>query len=94
VIVLWKRAAAPAAARRIWLAAAVLAVLYCLWAFVGAGAKSLPYAVALGAIGLPIHWWCMQHRTVANLAASGKVNANATPAVAATSTSRRESNTL
>ncbi|MBS0364627.1 MAG: amino acid permease [Proteobacteria bacterium] len=62
VLALWWRGQIGAAGRagrsaRRWVLAAALAALYCLWAFIGMGAKPLLWAVALSAAGLPVYWW-------------------------------------
>lgn len=52
---LWRRGVVPGAAR--WLrGCAVAAALYCLWAFYGMGSEASLWAVALGAVSLPMFW--------------------------------------
>jgi APA family basic amino acid/polyamine antiporter len=59
VLVLWRRGQIPQPGPRElrWFAAALLATLYCVWIFVGVGAKPLLWAFALGGAGVPIYWW-------------------------------------
>ncbi len=65
VLVLWYRGnfAHPGARELIWLTAAVLAACYCIWVFIGVGAKSLLWAGALGAAGVPVHLWFVHRRS-------------------------------
>jgi len=59
VLILWRRGELGRLGSREyrWLAAAVLATVYCLWASVGIGGKSLAWALALCAVGIPVYWW-------------------------------------
>ena len=59
VLVLWRRGQVPKPGAREarWVIAAALAVIYCLWAFIGIGARSLLWALALGLAGAPVYWW-------------------------------------
>lgn len=59
VLVLWRRGQVPQPGAREarWMVAAALAVVYCAWTFVGIGARSLLWALALGLAGLPGYWW-------------------------------------
>lgn len=64
VLVLWRRGeiARPGQRATQWLVAAVLAALYCLWAFLGVGAQSLLWALALAAAGVPVYLWSRLRR--------------------------------
>jgi basic amino acid/polyamine antiporter, APA family len=59
VPVLWRRGelgkSGPRDSR--WIAAAVIAALYCVWASIGLGTKSLLWALVPCAAGVPIYWW-------------------------------------
>ena len=59
VLVLWRRGQVPKPGAREarWVIAAALAVIYCLWAFIGIGARSLLWALALSLAGVPVYWW-------------------------------------
>jgi basic amino acid/polyamine antiporter, APA family len=59
VLVLWRRGRIPRlGARELrWVAAALIATLYCVWVSIGLGGKSLLWALALCAVGLPVYWW-------------------------------------
>ena len=59
VLVLWRRGeiARPGPREWRWFAAAALAAVYCAWVSIGIGGKSLLWALALGAAGLPVYWW-------------------------------------
>jgi len=62
VLVLWRRGQIPSpGARELrWIAAAALAVVYCVWASIGIGGKSLLWAVALcgaGVVVYGVYWW-------------------------------------
>jgi len=59
VLVLWRQGKIPQpGARELrWVAAAVIATLYCVWVSIGLGGKSLLWALALCAVGLPVYWW-------------------------------------
>jgi basic amino acid/polyamine antiporter, APA family len=64
VLVLWRRGLVPrfGAREARWLAAAVLSAVYCVWTFIGMGARSLLWALALGLVGLPVYWWYARKR--------------------------------
>lgn len=68
VLVLWRRGQVPApGAREVrWMIAAALAVIYCVWTFIGIGAQSLLWALALGLAGVPIYWWYARVRRPAS----------------------------
>ncbi|HUL47787.1 MAG TPA: amino acid permease [Steroidobacteraceae bacterium] len=59
VVILWRRGELGRLGAREsrWLAAAVLATAYCVWASIGIGGKSLAWALALCAVGVPVYWW-------------------------------------
>ena len=59
VLVLWRRGQIPTPGPREWrwIAAAVLAAIYCVWASIGIGGKSLLWALGLCAVGIPFYWW-------------------------------------
>jgi basic amino acid/polyamine antiporter, APA family len=59
VLVLWRRRQIPrpAARERRWIAAAVIALVYCTWVSIGIGGRSLLWALALCAAGVPVYWW-------------------------------------
>jgi APA family basic amino acid/polyamine antiporter len=59
VLVLWRRGQIPHPGPREarWFAAALLATLYCVWIFIGVGAKPLLWALALSGAGVPVYWW-------------------------------------
>ena len=59
VLVLWRRGQVPKPGAREarWVIAAALAVIYCLWACIGIGARSLLWALALSLAGVPVYWW-------------------------------------
>jgi APA family basic amino acid/polyamine antiporter len=59
VVVLWRRGEIAKPDQRLtgWLLAAALAGIYCVWAFLGVGIKSLLWAVALAAVGVPVYLW-------------------------------------
>jgi len=59
VLVLWRRGQITRIGPREWrwYVAAVLALAYCVWVSFGIGGKSLLWALALGALGIPIYWW-------------------------------------
>jgi basic amino acid/polyamine antiporter, APA family len=59
VLVLWRRGqiAKPGPRELRWIAAAALATVYCVWVSVGIGGKSLFWALALCAVGVPVYWW-------------------------------------
>jgi basic amino acid/polyamine antiporter, APA family len=59
VLVLWRRrqlkSTGPRESR--WIFAAALALAYCVWVFIGMGAKPFFWALALSAAGIPVYWW-------------------------------------
>src|SRR5215472_10728102 len=59
VLVLWQRRKIPhPGARELrWVAAAGIATIYCVWVSIGFGGKSLLWALALCAVGVPVYWW-------------------------------------
>jgi APA family basic amino acid/polyamine antiporter len=59
VLILWRRGELGRLGAREtrWLAAAVLATVYCVWASIGIGGKSLLWALVPCAAGVPIYWW-------------------------------------
>jgi basic amino acid/polyamine antiporter, APA family len=59
VLVLWRRGKLPQlGARELrWVAASFLALSYCVWICFGFGGKSLLWALALCAVGIPVYWW-------------------------------------
>jgi APA family basic amino acid/polyamine antiporter len=59
VLILWRRGELGRLGAREsrWLAAAALAAVYCVWASIGIGGKSLAWALALCAVGVPVYWW-------------------------------------
>jgi APA family basic amino acid/polyamine antiporter len=59
VLVLWHRGqiARPGPREWRWIAAAVLATIYCVWASIGIGGRSLAWALCLCALGVPVYWW-------------------------------------
>lgn len=59
VVILWRRRelAKPGPRESRWLAAAILATVYCVWVSIGIGGKSLLWALALCAVGVPVYWW-------------------------------------
>ena len=62
VLVLWRRGQIPKPGPREarWIAAALLAAVYCAWVSIGIGGKPLMWALALGALGVPVYavyWW-------------------------------------
>ena len=59
VLVLWRRGeiARPGPRETRWFAAALIAAVYCVWVSVGIGTRSLLWALALSAAGLPVYWW-------------------------------------
>jgi len=64
VLVLWRRGeiVRPGSRELTWLAAAVLASAYCIGVFIGVGTRSLLWAIALGAAGVPVHLWSVYRR--------------------------------
>jgi len=59
VVILWRRGelAKPGPRESRWLAAAILATVYCVWVSIGIGGKSLLWALALCAVGVPVYLW-------------------------------------
>jgi APA family basic amino acid/polyamine antiporter len=59
VPILWRRGelGKPGAREMRWIAAALVAVVYCLWASIGLGGKSLLWALVPCAAGVPVYWW-------------------------------------
>jgi len=59
VLILWRRGELGRLGAREsrWLAAAVLATVYCIWASIGIGGKSLLWALVPCAAGVPVYWW-------------------------------------
>jgi basic amino acid/polyamine antiporter, APA family len=59
VLVLWQRGqiARPGPREWRWIAAAALATIYCVWASIGIGGRSLAWALCLCALGVPVYWW-------------------------------------
>ncbi|HEV2284814.1 MAG TPA: amino acid permease [Steroidobacteraceae bacterium] len=59
VLILWRRGELGRLRSREsrWIAAAVLATLYCAWASIGIGGKSLLWALVPCAAGVPVYWW-------------------------------------
>jgi basic amino acid/polyamine antiporter, APA family len=64
VLVLWRRGEIPRPGAREarWYAAALFATVYCIWVSIGIGTKSLLWAAALSAVGVPVYWWCAHVR--------------------------------
>jgi APA family basic amino acid/polyamine antiporter len=64
VLVLWRQGKIGRVGRReiVWICAAPLAAVYCVWAFAGSGAKPLLWGLALAAAGIPFHWWAVRAR--------------------------------
>ena len=59
VLILWRRGelGRPAARELRWIAAAAIASVYCIWASIGLGGKSLLWALLPCAAGVPVYWW-------------------------------------
>jgi APA family basic amino acid/polyamine antiporter len=62
VLVLWRRGQIPRPGPREarWIAAALLAAVYCAWVSIGIGGKPLQQALALCVLGVPVYavyWW-------------------------------------
>jgi APA family basic amino acid/polyamine antiporter len=59
VLFLWRRGelGRPAARELRWIAAAAIAGVYCIWASIGLGGKSLLWALLPCAAGVPVYWW-------------------------------------
>ncbi len=68
VLVLWRRGQVPQPGAREarWIIAAALALIYCVWTFIGIGAHSLLWALALGLAGVPVYWWYARLRRLAS----------------------------
>jgi APA family basic amino acid/polyamine antiporter len=69
VLLLWRRGQVPhpGAREARWMIAAALAVIYCVWTFIGIGARSLLWALALGLAGVPGYWWYARVRRLATV---------------------------
>lgn len=71
VLVLWRRGEIQSVGRRqlVWLVAAMLGTVYCVWAFAGIGLKPFLWTFALAAAGVPF-WWLSRapHRDTARAA--------------------------
>lgn len=59
VVILWRRGELGQLRAREsrWIAAAILATIYCVWASIGIGGKSLLWALVPCAAGVPVYWW-------------------------------------
>jgi basic amino acid/polyamine antiporter, APA family len=59
VLALWRRGQIPHPGPREsrWIAAALIATVYCVWVCIGIGGKPLLWALALSALGVPVYWW-------------------------------------
>jgi basic amino acid/polyamine antiporter, APA family len=59
VPILWRlgQLGRPGARDSRWIAAAVVAAVYCVWASIGLGSKSLLWALVPCAAGVPVYWW-------------------------------------
>jgi basic amino acid/polyamine antiporter, APA family len=66
VVVLWKRGEIKLRGSREirWLAAALLATVYCVWVFTGVGLVPLLWSLALAAAGIPFWWLSRAQRTM------------------------------
>ena len=66
VVVLWKRGEIQLRGSREirWLAAALLATVYCVWVFTGVGLVPLLWSLALAAAGIPFWWLSRAQRTM------------------------------
>lgn len=63
VVVLWRRRVGRIGRRELmWFLAAALSMTYCIWVFIGIGARSLLWAIALGACGAPVYLWSVRSR--------------------------------
>ncbi len=64
VLVLWRRGqiARPGIRETQWLVAAAFAAVYCVWAVLGIGIKSLLWALALASAGVPVYLWSFVRR--------------------------------
>lgn len=65
VVVLWKRGQIRRVGPRemLWVVAALLASMYCIWVFAGVGAVPFLWALVLAAAGIPF-WWLSQTKVV------------------------------
>lgn len=70
VLVLWRRGqiAAPGRREMTLFLAALFALGYCIWAFIGVGLESLLWALALAVIGVPVYFWMRFNRRRAEAA--------------------------
>jgi basic amino acid/polyamine antiporter, APA family len=59
VLALWRRGqiVRPGVRESRWVAAALLATVYCVWVSIGIGGKSLMWALILCVVGVPVYWW-------------------------------------
>jgi basic amino acid/polyamine antiporter, APA family len=59
VLLLWRRGqiVKPGPRESRWILAALLATLYCVWVSIGIGGRSLLWALAPCAVGVPVYWW-------------------------------------
>jgi APA family basic amino acid/polyamine antiporter len=59
VLLLWRRGQIPKPGPREsrWIAAALIATIYCVWVSIGIGGKSLLWALAPCIVGVPVYWW-------------------------------------
>jgi APA family basic amino acid/polyamine antiporter len=59
VVVLWRRGQIERVGGRqvLWLVAAGLGTIYCIWSFSGVGLRPFLWTLALAAAGIPIWWW-------------------------------------
>jgi basic amino acid/polyamine antiporter, APA family len=75
VLVLWRQGKVGRIGRRevVWLCAAPLAAVYCIWAFAGSGTKPLFLGLLLAAAGIPFHLWSIWTRR-RSLPSSGSGN--------------------
>jgi basic amino acid/polyamine antiporter, APA family len=70
VLLLWRRGELASVGPRElrWIAASLIAIVYCAWVSIGIGGKSLLWALALCAVGVPVYamyWWHAQRATAA-----------------------------
>ncbi|MDB6011556.1 MAG: amino acid permease [Gammaproteobacteria bacterium] len=74
VLVLWRQGKIMRVGLRelTWFAAALLALVYCVWVFVGMHREDLLWALALAAAGIPFHIWAVWARR--NTASSNEAN--------------------
>ncbi|TLY61853.1 MAG: amino acid permease [Gammaproteobacteria bacterium] len=74
VLVLWRRGelVLPGSRAWTWFAAALLATGYCIGVFIGVGTKSLLWAIALGAAGVPVHLWYRRRRANGSSDSTGR----------------------